>query len=67
MVTMGILPYQGKITMEEPGIEPETSEIPTTRPRGWSFTDIYLYQFKTVVITVNSVINGFVTLTNIIF
>jgi hypothetical protein len=25
MVTMGILPYQGKIPMAEPGIEPRTS------------------------------------------
>jgi hypothetical protein len=25
MVTMGILPYQGKIPMVEPGIEPGTS------------------------------------------
>jgi hypothetical protein len=33
MVTMGILPYQGKIPMVEPGIE-----TLTTIPRGWSFT-----------------------------
>jgi hypothetical protein len=27
MVTMGILPYQGKIPMVEPGIEPGTSGL----------------------------------------
>jgi hypothetical protein len=27
MVTMGILPYQGKIPMVEPGIEPGTSVL----------------------------------------
>jgi hypothetical protein len=41
MITMGILPYQGKIPIVQPEIEPGTSGLVVRdaahRPRGWSF------------------------------
>jgi hypothetical protein len=41
-VTMGILPYQGKIPMVEPGIEPRTSDHSTMRLVCIIFVDFLL-------------------------